>query len=128
SLRTCRNEFTRAIESITEWHVNESATNAAGLGETNPLSRREVTARIDASIDTAPPHLRTSRLAVAARARRVAVMPQCPAIERELATPLTSDLPPDDWLEPVAALATKAGRATQGYPSPLRALSGYLCR
>ena len=122
------NDCARAIESITEWLTSESASNAAGVGESNPLRRRELTARIDASIDTAPPHLRTSRLAVAARARRVAVMPQCPAIERELATLLRSDLPPDDWLEAVAALETKAGREKQDSPSPLRVHAVLLLR
>ena len=122
------NDCTRAIESITEWFTNESGSNAAGLGESNPLRRRELTARIDASIDSAPPHLRTSRLGVAARARQVAVMPQCPAIERELATLLRSDLPPDDWLEAVAALETKAGREKQDSPSPLRVHAVLLLR
>jgi superfamily II DNA or RNA helicase len=113
------NECAKAIESVADWFAHEKASTAAGLAASSPLRRRELTARIDAAIESAPPHLRASRLIVAARAREVATIPQCAAIERELETLLRSDLPSDDWLQAVAALETTADRLNQTSTSPL---------
>jgi len=98
----------------------ELALAAAGLGASAALNRKEITRRIDACIDSAPPHLRTSRLAIAAQARRVATSPQCSAIERDLETLLESELPPEEWLRAIASLQTKAGQSNPASTDPLR--------
>lgn len=103
-------DVNQAIADISEWFRNEIASLAAGLGASSESRRREITARIDASIEGAPPHLRASRLALAARARSVATTPQCAAVERELAALAQSDLPIDEWLKAIADLETTAGR------------------
>jgi len=68
------------------------------------VRRHQITRRIDSAIQGAPPHLRSSRSIVAARARRVATTQQCAAIELELESLSHSDLPADEWLNAVAAL------------------------
>ena len=100
-----------AVETIEDWFARSTASAAAGLGASNALRRREITGRIDAAIEGVPPHLRTSRLVAAARARRVATTPQCAAIERELELLSKSELPPDEWLAAVGVLDVQ--QATQ---------------
>jgi hypothetical protein len=56
----------RASEMIHRWFTAGKASEAAGLSASNALHRRAIIARIDASIETAPPHLRTAR-AIAGR-------------------------------------------------------------
>ena len=103
----------RALGMIQHWFIAQSASAAAGLDASNALRRREITSRIDASIEDAPPHLRASRLVAAARARVVATTPQCAAVERELDQLSKSELPADEWLAAVANL--DAGQATRNF-------------
>jgi hypothetical protein len=100
-----------AVEMIHEWYARSTASAAAGLGASNALRRRELTSRIDAAIEGAPPHLRSSRLAAAARARRVATTQQCAAIEHEMELLSKSELPLDEWLAAVGNLDVQ--QATQ---------------
>ena len=100
-----------AVQMIEDWLMRSTASAAAGLGASNALRRREITSRIDAAIEAAPPHLRTSRLITAARARRVATTPQCAAVERELELLSKSELPMDEWLAAVGDLDVQ--QATQ---------------
>jgi hypothetical protein len=82
------------------------------------VRRKEITKRIDSAIQRAPPHLRSARSAVAARARRVATTQQCAAIEMELASLLNSDLPADEWLNAIAALESASMNPSQtGHPT-----------
>ncbi|HMI55053.1 MAG TPA: helicase-related protein, partial [Gemmatimonadaceae bacterium] len=101
---TNRADVQRIIELIQNWFMSEKASAAAGLGASSALRRREITSRIDASIESAPPDLRTSRLLTAARARKIATTPQGAPVERELDALLRSDLPLDEWLTAVADL------------------------
>jgi hypothetical protein len=94
----------RALRALQSWCTRESASAAAGIGESSLVRRRQITNRIDLAIQRAPPHLRSSRSVVAARARRVATTQQCAAVEGELDSLLHSDLPADEWLDAVAAL------------------------
>ena len=110
----------RAVEMLLDWDRAERASAAAGLASSNALRRREIISRIDASIDSAPPHLRAFRLIAAERARRIATTPQCAAVERELTALLQSDLPDDEWLRAVADLQTTAGRLNEISTGPLR--------
>jgi hypothetical protein len=93
-----------ALRALQSWCTRESASAAAGIGESSMVRRRQITNRIDLAIQTAPPHLRSSRSVVAAHARRVATTQQCAAVEHELDSLLHSDLPADQWLDAVAAL------------------------
>jgi superfamily II DNA or RNA helicase len=108
----------RAMEMIHDWLTSEMASAAAGLGASNALRRRQITSRIDALIESAPPHLRTSRLIAAARARAVATTSQCAAVEHELEALLASDLPPDEWLRAIADLESNAGRLNASSADP----------
>lgn len=94
----------RAILAIRIWCAQQSASAAAGVGASSAVRRKEITKRIDLAIQRVPPHLRSARSAVAARARRVATTQQCASIELELASLLNSDLPADEWLNAIAAL------------------------
>ncbi len=98
-----------AVEMIYRWHANEKARAAAGLGASSASRRNAITRRIDALLEDAAPHVRASRLALAARARKIATTPQCAAIERELETLFQSDLPPDEWLQAITDLQPDAG-------------------
>jgi superfamily II DNA or RNA helicase len=100
-----------AVRMIQDWFTRSTASAAAGLGASSALRRREITSRIDAAIEGAPPHLRTSRLIAAARARKVATTPQCAAVERELDALSKSELLPDEWLAAVGDLDVQ--QATQ---------------
>jgi hypothetical protein len=94
----------RAVTAILTWCAQQSACAAAGVGASSAVRRKEITKRIDSAIQRVPPHLRSARSAIAARARRVATTQQCAAIELELASLLNSNLPADEWLNAIAAL------------------------
>jgi hypothetical protein len=98
----------RALRALQSWCTRERASAAAGMGESSMVRRRQITSRIDLAIQSAPPHLRSSRSVVAARARRVATTQQCAAVEHELDSLLHSDLPADEWLDAVAALGSSS--------------------
>jgi hypothetical protein len=103
----------RALRALQSWCTRESASAAAGMGESSMVRRRQTTSRIDLAIQSAPPHLRSSRSVVAARARRVATTQQCAAVEHELDSLLHSDLPADEWLDAVAALESSSSGPPQ---------------
>jgi hypothetical protein len=101
---TTLDERDRAVAAILEWHDRERAMRAAGMGASTVVRRRRLTARIDEAIQSALPHQRTRRSALAARARRVVTSQQCAAVESELEQLLHSPTSIDHWLEAVAAL------------------------
>jgi superfamily II DNA or RNA helicase len=115
----------RATNAIQTWCAQQSASAAAGIGVSSAVRRKEITRRIDSAIQRVPPHLRSARSAIAARARRVATTQQCASIEMELASLLNSDLPADEWLNAVAALEstdTNPSRTARGHPTKVQAL------
>jgi superfamily II DNA or RNA helicase len=93
-----------AVRAIERWCTHESASAAAGVGASRFVRRKQITSRIDSAIQSAPPHLRSARSAIAALARKVATTQQCAAVERELDSLLHSELLPDEWLRAIAAL------------------------
>ena len=117
---TAAADIDRAMASIDKWSTVQNAATAAGLGESRALRRGVITHRIDALIESAPPHLRASRLAVAARARAVAITPQSAAIERDLDALARSLLPPDEWLQAISALENDTGRLKETSTDPLK--------
>jgi hypothetical protein len=115
----------RAIEAILTWCAQQSASAAAGIGVSSAVRRKEITKRIDSAIQRVPPHLRSARSALAARARRVATTQQCASIEMELASLLDSDLPADEWLNAIAALestSTSPSQTARSQPPKIQAL------
>jgi hypothetical protein len=112
-------DICRAIGMISKWADEENATAAAGLASSNAPRRRDLTGRIDASIASAPPHLRSARLAAAQTARTVVTTPQCAAVERELCALARSNLSDDEWLGAIANLQTTAGRPRTPSTDPL---------
>jgi superfamily II DNA or RNA helicase len=108
----------RSVSAIRTWCAQQSASAAAGVGESRAVRRKEITKRIDSAIQRVPPHLRSARSAIAARARRVATTQQCASIEMELASLLNSDLPADEWLNAIAALESASANPSQtGLPT-----------
>jgi len=93
-----------AVRAIESWCTHERASAAAGVGASSSVRRKQITSRIDSAIQNAPPHLRSTRSTIAARARKVATTQQCDAVERELDSLLRSELPADEWLQAIAAL------------------------
>jgi hypothetical protein len=93
-----------AVRAIESWCTHERASAAAGVGASGSVRRKQITSSIDSAIQNAPPHLRSARSAIAARARKVATTQQCDAVERELDSLLRSELPADEWLQAIAAL------------------------
>jgi hypothetical protein len=101
---TDSSECEHAVHAIESWCTRERASAAAGVGESSTVRRAQITRRIDSAIQTAPPHLRSARSTIAVSARRVATTQQCEAVEHELDALLDSELPPDEWLQAIAAL------------------------
>ena len=113
-----------ATALIQSWIATQTASSAAGLSESSAPHRRAAVARIDGAIESAPPQLRASRLAMAARARRVATAPLCAAAERDLANLLRSDLADGEWLAAIAGLETTMAQTkiSSSEPSGIHAL------
>jgi superfamily II DNA or RNA helicase len=115
-------DVAQALRVIRGWHAAENAAVSAGLAGSAVQRRRRITNRIDAAIDSAPPHLRAARLLTAARARAVATAPQCGSVERELDELSRSDSGPDAWLAAVANLDARqaGGHASKASRGDLR--------
>jgi superfamily II DNA or RNA helicase len=107
----------RAVSAIQTWCAQRSASATAGVGVSSAVRRKEITKRIDSAIQRVPPHLRSARSAIAARARRVATTQQCASVEMELASLLNSDLPADEWLNAIAALDSASVNPPQTLPN-----------
>jgi hypothetical protein len=107
----------RGVTAILTWCAQRSASAAAGVGVSSAVRRKEITKRIDSAIQRVPPHLRSARSAIAARARRVATTQQCASVEMELASLVNSDLPAEEWLNAIAALDSASVNPPQTLPS-----------
>jgi superfamily II DNA or RNA helicase len=97
-------ECRSALREIRQWFEQDSTLDIAGLGSSSVLRRKRVLTRIDAAIEKAPPHSRTRRLAIAAKARRVATAQHSAATEAELESLGRASLSDDEWLAAVAHL------------------------
>ncbi|MFL5481263.1 MAG: helicase-related protein [Gemmatimonadaceae bacterium] len=96
-----------AVDALNGWCITQRAASAAGVIASQATGRRELIARIDLAIESAPPHRRSTRLALAARARRVVTAAQCADVEHDLETILQTSLPEEEWLAAVANLDTQ---------------------
>ncbi|MDQ6872104.1 MAG: DEAD/DEAH box helicase [Gemmatimonadota bacterium] len=97
-------EYEAAFQQLRHWIERESASKLAGLADSSELRRRHLINRIDAAIESAPPHTRSRRLTIAAKARRVAAAQHSGATEAELESLARAMLSDDEWLSAVAKL------------------------
>ena len=117
-------DYDRARGLIQEWANARQASESAGVPVATPARRSRLLNRIDAAIQTAPPHVRASRARVVARARAVASAPHGAGLEHELETLSDSPLSDDDWLHALASLGPlrKLSREAEGADFKLHAL------
>ncbi len=101
-----------ALSAIRSWCATQRAASAAGVDSSVAQRRPELLARIDAAIDSAPPHLRNARLLLATRARIVATAPQCAVIESELEKLARANVAEEEWLAAIANIDTQQAIAT----------------
>jgi hypothetical protein len=119
-VKTNSREHEAALRKLHEWADRESASTLAGLADSSAVRRRHLVSRIDAAIERSPPHSRSRRLAVAAKARRVAAAQHSAAIEAELESLTAAPLSDDEWLtavaklEPTRATSAEAQRSKPG--------------
>lgn len=107
SIEVSREHLVRAEADIRGWAETERASALAGTSTSRALRRTRLANRIDTAIEAAPPHLRSTRLALATRARAVVTSQQSAAIEAELASLADSDLADDEWLLAVARIGAE---------------------
>ncbi|HKR08864.1 MAG TPA: DEAD/DEAH box helicase, partial [Gemmatimonadaceae bacterium] len=116
-------EISATLEIIQRWITSQRAAKTAGVITSTARDRRRIGARIDSLIESAPPHLRNSRISLATRARKVVTAPQCSAVEKDLRALLDADLPDDEWLAAIAALETRqAHSASSGTVAVIHAV------
>ena len=96
-----------AIQSIEQWCDARRAAAAAGVNTSRAQRRRELIARIDSSIESAPPHQRGALLLLAEKARNVATTSHGASIERELEAFLHTTMPDEEWLAAIANIDTQ---------------------
>ena len=100
---TDANDYRDAIDQIHAWIEHQLASASAGVASSHSRVRRRFLRRIESAIQNAPPHLRTSRSDVAARARSIATSHHGTAVEAELEMLAHSKLPDHEWLAVVVA-------------------------
>ncbi len=115
-------DSTQAVARLGLWFERELASSLAGTASST-LRRKRLLNRIDRAIEDAPPHSRTSRLALATRARRVVASQHSGAVETELEALTHSDLQSEEWLAAVAHLGAEkycadTEQAGSSQPSP----------
>ncbi len=118
-LETDAAEFQRVVNRIHTWFNHELAAASAGVGGSKSRARKRLVNRIDATIERAPPHIRTSRCRIAARARKVAISAHGAAVEAELDLLARSQLPDYEWLTAVAGLESRRSREQDSQPETL---------
>jgi hypothetical protein len=116
-------EICAALETIQQWVTNQRAAKTAGVDGSTARDRRKIAARLDSLIESAPPHLRNTRISLAALARGVVTAPQCSAVERDLSALLDANLPDDEWLAAIAGIDTRqATSANSGSSTEVHAV------
>jgi superfamily II DNA or RNA helicase len=99
-------DYEVALKQIHIWFEHDLASASAGVAGSRSSARKRLLDRIDSAIQNAPPHIRTARSRVAARARDIATSQHGAALEVELGLLAHSPLPDHEWLATVAALGS----------------------
>lgn len=113
-----RVDYHAALRAVRDWAEHHAASVYAGVSAQLPAGRKKLVQRIDAALQCAPPHLRASRVRVASVARQVAAATHGAADEDYLVRLGGSELPDDEWLNAVVALAPSEQRV---YPDRAKA-------
>ncbi len=108
---TDNHEYAKARRAIRRWSEFSAASDSAGISAVPPVHRRRLLNRLDATVQNAPPHLRASRLFVAAKARMVATAAHGAAVEQDLDAFMDSEMPDDDWLNALASVTVRSTAA-----------------
>jgi hypothetical protein len=111
-----------AVGQIHSWFEQSLAAASAGVAGSKSHARNRLLNRIYSAIENAPPHVRTTRSQIAARARNIAMSPSGAALEAELELLSRSLLPDHEWLEAVAGLES-ARAVNQRIPPPTASLT-----
>lgn len=112
-------DYRDAVDQIHAWIEHDLASASAGVASSHSRVQRHILRRIEWAILNAPPHVRTARSLVAARARAIATGAHSAALEAALALLGRSPLPDDEWLEAVVGLksSNRSGQRT-AHPAP----------
>ncbi len=110
-----------AINQIQSWFEHHLASASAGVADSQSRARKRLLSRIDSAIQNAPPHVRSTRSRVAARARKIATRQHGAALEAELESLAHSTLPDKEWLDAVAGLEpARPAREQVAHPATLK--------
>ena len=109
-----------ALALIARWSLTRRAASAAGVGASRARRRRDLIARIDSAIESAPPHQRSTRLSLAAQARAIVTASQSAAIERELENLLHADISDEKWLAAIADIGVQQAITRKSDDDPLK--------
>jgi len=118
-LETDPENYLGVVDQIRAWFHHDRAAESAGVGGSRPRARKRLLSRIDAAIESSPPHVRISRSRDAARARSIAAGEHGAALEAELDLLAHSLLPDDQLLAAVAALDSKRVWEHGSHPAKL---------
>jgi hypothetical protein len=111
--------YLEVLNQIRVWFHLDRAAEFAGVGASRPRARKRLLSRIDAAIESFPPHIRISRSRDAARARSIATGDHGAALEAELDLLAQSLLPDEQLLAAVAALGSKRAEGRGSHPARL---------
>lgn len=103
-VKTDPDAYRDAVAQIHAWLEHYLASSTAGVAGSHSRVQPQILQRIESAIRNAPPHVRTARSLLAARARTIATIQHGAALEAELALLARSQLPDHEWLEAVAGL------------------------
>jgi superfamily II DNA or RNA helicase len=126
-LRTNPDDYREAVERIHSWFEQDLGSSSAGVASSHSRVRRHFLQRIESAIQNAPPHLRTARSHVAARARSIATGQHGAALEAELELLARSKLRDHELLMGVVGLESgrQSGQRTAN-PAPTLAIHAVL--
>jgi len=116
-LETEPEDYQGVVDQIRAWFHHDRAAESAGVGGSRPRARKRLLSRIDAAIESSPPHVRISRSRDAARARSIATGDHGTALEAELDLLANSLLPDGQLLAAVAALDSKRVEERGSHPA-----------
>ena len=118
-LETGPEDYQRVFNQIRGWFDHDLAAEAAGVGASRSRARKLLLQRINAAIESAPPHVRIARSRIAARARKIATSEHGAALEAELDLLARSLQPDHEWLAAVAGLGSLHTRERDTHPATL---------
>ena len=118
-VETDPDNYLGVVNQIRAWFHHDRAAEFAGVGASRPAARKRLLRRIDAAIESSPPHVRISRSRDAARARSIATGDHGSALEAELDLLAHSLLPDGKLLAAVVALDSKRAEERGSHPATL---------